>query len=179
MCACSISKPQLIYEAANGTPTEWLEKEFDAKPFINTINFYIENNPWSGDYQRALSIASNKVYLVVIDKQPNYQFYHYEIYFAECDGLKSSTQSLRDKLERYKQYPELSKKEAVMWLDGPTYTLESFGNEAFNQGPYQISSLRGYGNILDLAYGALEIAEKCASQLTSKGIGRSKAAPVL
>lgn len=169
ICACASNKPILTWEAAEGTPREWLNKEYGEAPFVNTLNFYIENNPWSGDYQRALSIASNKAYLVVVEKTDEYHLFHYEIDFSDCKALEESANNLVDKLDMYQRDPSLIKKEAIAWFDGPDYTIESFGKIPYDPGKYDIPKLLGYGSIVNFANEALESAEKCASQLTNKG----------
>ncbi|WGL16656.1 hypothetical protein PVT68_18130 [Microbulbifer bruguierae] len=150
-----------LYDAADGSPREWLENGFEEKPFSNTLNFYVENNPWSGDFQRAISISKDSVYLVTIEKSKKYDFAYYKIDFENCDGLKSASDSLSKKLKIYENDPALAKKEAVTWLDGPDYTLERFGESRKNVHSYP--SPWGYGNIITLAYKVLEVAEHCSN----------------
>lgn len=151
----------MLYEAADGSPREWLENGFGGKPFSNTLNFYVENNPWSGNFQRAVSISKDSVYLVTIEKSEKYIFQYYTISFESCDGLKIASDRLGNKLEMYEKKPELATKEAITWLDGPDYTLEQFG-ESKNQ-VRSYPNPWGYGNIITLAYKVLEVAEHCSN----------------
>lgn len=157
----------ILYEAADGSPRQWLGREFGQEPFVNSINFYIENNPWSRDFQRAISLTEDSAYLVIIEKKDVYKFNYYNINYLECKGLRKSMTQLSEQLTRYKENPQLAEDEAIVWLDGPTYTLESFGSLPYEAGPYLTPKIWGYGNIIELVSASLEIAEQCSAQLRS------------
>lgn len=162
LIGCQLSGFPLVYEAAPGTPRDWLQNGFGQKTFSNTWNFYIENNPWSLGYQRAISISENNVYLVSIQKDEEYEFYYYEISQKDCDGLAVAVVAFKEKYMRYEIDPQLAEDEAVIWLDGPDYTIEKFG-ENLSDVEFINTNLWGHGNIVSLAYDVLSAAENCAS----------------
>ena len=161
LSACIGDKVLFTWKGAPGIPKEWLKTGFNEKPFENTLNFYITNNPWSGSFERALSISDTTGYLVVVIPGEPYEFKYHEIVFVECSDLRSAKANLEKQLKRYSDNPALAKEEAIYWFDGPDYTLERYGKASEKPIYSRAHELNGYGNIVPLANKLLKAAEEC------------------
>jgi hypothetical protein len=118
-----------MYFESAGEAEILLINGFGGSAVTESMNFYVENNPWSVDDEYALAIKRNALLYVYSDRVGMEEFVvnRAVIFYDRCPGLHDAALALRSKWDLYDQDSELEQKESFNVLDGPSITLKEFG----------------------------------------------------